>query len=263
LDLADHVVNQLGELVPQLPPWKILKALKIWGEVNMRYDTSSILPLELAAVEICEAQVAPSVDVTTSVPTDQVDTKPPLIPRARPTSKTTAPDGTGNKETKSVAPVDAQPQPGANSIVAVRPPDIPAVDKTPAVPSGTEQSGLVEAWTATVKALARQKGKKYFLGALLKDCRPEAIYLEGNTLCLPFAHRTHMERMQEEIDDPKARGLVSGVISQCFARSYEVKLTLVEGAGSTDGTSPVSAQNSALVRAAMGMGARIVKEVSE
>ena len=113
-----------------------------------------------------------------------------------------------------------------------------------------------------MKTLGRQKGNKYILGALLKDCRPDAIYLDGDTLCLPFAHRTHMERMQEEMDDPKGRRMVSDVISQCFGRSYEFKLTLIEGNGAGS-SSPASAQNSPLVRAAMGMGARIIKEVAE
>ena len=64
LDLPDHVIQQLGELVGRLPPWRIVKALKTWGEVNMRYDAPSTLPLELAAVEICTAQAEPSAEAS-------------------------------------------------------------------------------------------------------------------------------------------------------------------------------------------------------
>ena len=71
-----------------------------------------------------------------------------------------------------------------------------------------------------------------------------------------------MERMQEEVDVPAGRRMVSDVINQYFGRTYEFKLTLVEGNG-TGGSSQGSAQNSPLVRAAMGMGARIIKEVAE
>ena len=59
VDLPDHVAAQLKEMVGNLPPWRIIKALKIWGAVNMRYEASSTLPLELAAVEICEDTAAP------------------------------------------------------------------------------------------------------------------------------------------------------------------------------------------------------------
>tara|TARA_B100000315_G_scaffold192170_1_gene182540 strand:+ start:159 stop:542 length:384 start_codon:yes stop_codon:yes gene_type:complete len=125
-----------------------------------------------------------------------------------------------------------------------------------------ESGSLVDRWLATVKVLAQHKGKKYNLGALLRDCKPEAVSIEGDTLILIFAHRNHMERMQEEIDDPKGRRLVAEAVEQFFDRPYEVKLSLSEDAGA-GGTSPRSAQNSPLVRAAMGMGAKIVEEVEE
>jgi hypothetical protein len=79
---------------------------------------------------------------------------------------------------------------------------------------------------------------------------------------LAFANRANMERMQEEMDDPLGRRLVSEAIDQEFGRPYEVKLTLADGVGSSS-TPARSAQNSALVRAAMGMGARILEEVEE
>ncbi len=120
---------------------------------------------------------------------------------------------------------------------------------------------MTEAWTATVKALNRHKGKKYNFGALLRDCRPDAITQDGDTLVLSFSHRAHMERMQEEMEDPKARGIVIEQVSQFFNGVKEFKLTLVEGNGS--GGSPRTAQSSPLVRAAMGMGARILEEVPE
>ncbi len=120
---------------------------------------------------------------------------------------------------------------------------------------------MTEAWTATVKALNRHKGKKYNFGALLRDCRPDAITQEEETLVLPFSHRAHMERMQEEMEDPKARGVVTELISQFFDGVKEFKLTLVEGNGSS--ANPRTAQSSPLVRAAMGMGARILEEVPE
>ncbi len=120
---------------------------------------------------------------------------------------------------------------------------------------------MTVAWAATVKALNRHKGKKYNFGALLRDCRPDAITQEGETLVLPFSHRAHMERMQEEMEDPKARSLVTELVNQFFIGVKEFKLTLVDGNGS--GASPRTVQSSPLVRTAMGMGARILEEVPE
>ena len=266
LDLPDHVIQQLGELVGRLPPWRIVKALKTWGEVNMRYDAPSTLPLELAAVEICTAQADPSADTAppaaATAPARAAATSPQPAPRATPQSPG-AKEAAGPKTAGDAPP--AQRRPAAPAPAPAPASDPTPRDATPAVASGSSgagPSGLAESWTAAVRALARQRGKKYFLGALLKDCRPDAVYLDGDTLCLPFAHRTHLERMQEEMDDPKGRKLVADVIQQCFDKGYEFKLTLVEDNGN-GGSSQASAQNSPLVRTAMGMGARILKEVTE
>ena len=118
---------------------------------------------------------------------------------------------------------------------------------------------MASQWVATVKALGRHKGKKYNLGALLRDCKPEAISLEGDTLVLAFTNKSNMVRMQEEIDDPNGRRLVAEAVEQFFDKPYGFKLTVVGDAGA-GGNSSRSAQNSPLVRAAMGMGAKIIVE---
>jgi hypothetical protein len=128
---------------------------------------------------------------------------------------------------------------------------------TPAVATG--DGGLAGPWLATVKALTRQRGKKFFLGELLKDCRADAISIEGDTLVLAFTHRSHMERIQEEMDDPQGRGLVAKAVEQSFGKVYGIKLVLTEDNGA-GGASPRPAQSSPLVRAAMGMGARNPRE---
>ena len=260
LDIPDHVATQLQELVSQLPPWRIVKAVKTWGEANMRYDAPSTLPLELAVVDICQ-DPAPS----STVPAKQADTVPSRANQPAPPRPATP--------TPSAPPVQAEvletkPEPSGRPEKVEQPvaasAELEAVvneQVSPASSPGTA-GDLAEAWIATVKALARHKGNKYNLGALLRDCRSDAISLDGETLVLAFTHRTHMERMQEEMEDPKGRSLVTEVVGRFFERPYEFKLTLLEGNGA-GGASPRSAQNSPLVRAAMGMGARIIEEVVE
>jgi hypothetical protein len=120
---------------------------------------------------------------------------------------------------------------------------------------------LYSRWLATVKALARCKGKKYNLGALLRDCKADTITLEGETLVLCFAHRTNMERMQEELEDPNGRRMVAEAVGKFFGESYTFKLTLNGYSGDSGPTR--STQQSPLVRTALGMGARILEEFAE
>ena len=262
LDIADHVASQLRELIDQLPPWRIMKAVKTWGEVNTRYDAPSTLPLELAVVDICQDQATPPTGLVERTSPDPARTSPPPAPRPAAPGPARPPVQPRARETKPDLTDAPQPAP-------IRQPEVAATGAKEAVnqpataPSPTGSGGdLAEAWMATVKALARHKGKKYNLGALLRNCRSDAITLDGDTLVLAFTHRTHMERMQEEMDDPQGRKLVTEIVTRFFERPYEFKLTLLEDNGA-GGTSPRSAQNSSLVRVAMGMGARIIEEVVE
>ena len=117
-------------------------------------------------------------------------------------------------------------------------------------------------WLAAVKVLGRHKGKKYNLGALLRDCKANAVSLDGNTLVLGFSNRANLERMQEEMDDPGSRQQVSEAVTASFGATYEFRLTMANGAGATANTAR-TAQQSSLVRTALGMGARVLEEIEE
>jgi DNA polymerase III subunit gamma/tau len=238
LDLPDHVTGQIQELVSQMPSWRIIKALKIWGDVNMRYDAPSTLPLELAVVEICNEEAAPPVAAAPAPPA-QRGSAPPV-------------PGAGRRE--------AAPPPSRPSAASAGAPPAPIAGAAPAAEPDPDQD-LRSRWIAAVKALGRCKGKKYNLGALLRDCKSETVSLEGDTLTLPFTHRTNMERMQEELEDPNGRKMLSDAIEKFFGQAYGVQLTLVRDNG--EAGPGRSTQQSPLVRTALGMGARIVEEYSE
>jgi DNA polymerase-3 subunit gamma/tau len=279
VDLPDHITSQLQDLVGQLPAWRIMQALKLWGEVNMRYDAPSTLPLELAAVEICDAQAAAPAAQAPAAPTPAAA---PALTRAVPEQRP-QPKPAPRPEATPVdpAPVDARPaepvvaphadmpiqaeaqttaQSTAQSTETV--PAAAAVSQEAGPPAPDPVSGDFETqWLATVRDLGRYKGKKYNLGALLRDCRSGSVALEGDTLVLPFAHRAHLERMQEEFDDPVGKKKVADSVLKHFGVAYDFRLTL---AGDGHGGETVKpSQNSTLVRTAMGMGARILEEIAE
>ena len=86
-----------------------------------------------------------------------------------------------------------------------------------------------------------------------------SISLEGQTLVLPFTNKANLERMEEELDDPSSRQRLSEALAQSFGEGCDYKLTLVNGP-QAGGNANRSAQQSPLVRAALGMGARILQE---
>ncbi len=282
-DLPEHVTAQLKELVAQLPPWRIINALKLWGDVNMRYDAPSTLPLELAAVEICSAEAPPSpassrlaqppvnsaatasMPRRAAAPAGAGGAPAPATPRAQPPAPRPAPPptsrGVPSPATASspgrTIPAPAQP---------ARPPSLPPADKPQDAAAGAAGGDLQSRWLAVVKALDRDRGKKYILGPLLRDCRAAAVGVEGDTLVLPFSHQSNMVRMQEELDDPKGRQLLTEAVARYFGTPYTLKLTLAADPGSGPsgaGRTSRQTQQSSLVRAAQGMGGRIIREVAE
>jgi len=255
VDLPEETLNQMRQLVAQAPGWRIIRALKLWGEVNMRYDAPSTLPLELAAVEICDHEAAAA-----SAPAPQAQSAPaqapvPAAPRQSPSRQ--APASARAPEPRP--PARTPSAPAAQRDV----PPMPAQNRPESQPvSAPEPGSLAANWAATVKTLGRHKGKKYNLGALMRDCRSDAIKIEGDTLVLAFAHRANMERMQEELADPNGKQQVDSVVTENFGGQYNLRLTVLEDRGESS-NGPGSSQNSPLVRVALGMGARIIEEVVE
>ena len=105
----------------------------------------------------------------------------------------------------------------------------------------------------------RHIGKKFKLGALLSDCKEREI--ADGVIVLKFSHRSHMERMQEELDNPESRRGLMNTLSKAMDDTYEVKLLVADGGNGARNHSV--SQRSHLVRAAQQMGARVTDEREE
>jgi hypothetical protein len=120
-------------------------------------------------------------------------------------------------------------------------------------------------WEQTVRELSRTKGNKYSLGALLRDCRPDSVHMsaDGSSLVLPFRNVANLDRMQEELADPKVRDTIEQAIEQCFGTHHPFEVTLVGGNGENNRPARNPVQDSHLLRTAIGLGARIVEDQQE
>ena len=111
--------------------------------------------------------------------------------------------------------------------------------------------------------MGRVKGSKYNLGALLRDCRPNSVHLsdDATTLVLPFTNSANLDRMQEELNDPRVRDTIEQAIEQCFGERHPFSVTLA-GANGDNNDRPArnSMQDSPLYRTAIGLGARPIEE---
>ena len=253
LDLADDTLSTLRSAVQQSDQSRILRAVRIWAEANLRYDAPASLPLEVAAAEIGRNEPAAVPESSAPQP---ARTQQPAASRRPPPQRPAAPPPADRPPAAIPA---SPPSTGAPPMQPSRTPAA-APSPTPGVAGGIQ--GL---WEDTVRQLSRTKGNKYSLGALLRDCRTESVRLsdDGATLMLPFRNVANLDRMQEELADPKVRDTIEQAIEQCFGTHHPFEVTLVGGNGENNRPARNSAQDSHLLRTAIGLGARIVEDQQE
>ena len=246
LDLPPDVLSSLNAEAQKHDASTILRAVRVWGEANLRYDAPSTLPLEIAAAEICRK------DVVATAPVAAPAQSPPPAP----------PAGAPSRE-----PARRDPSPRASQ----PPPAAAPPRRTPAEPTANQQTSprnaappdsLQSRWEQAVRQLAREKGSKYNLGALLRDCRPNSVHLSDDdaTLVLPFSNAANLDRMQEELNDPRVRDTIEQAIEQCFGERHPFTVMLAGANGDGDRPARNSVQDSPLYRTAIGLGARPIEE---
>ena len=257
LDVETETLGELEALGHKVPLHRVMRCLKALGQVNMRFDATTTLPLELAVVEasLPEALDAPPVSPPQSRPA-----------QAHPTrgSPTGGPPQPSTAERQPVRPARSEPDPPEDTPTGPPPPgqsvaaSPPSMDtQAPAAASNAVNGSPVpvEAWNQIVQALRRHKGRRFFLGALLKDCKTP--HVEDNVMVLPFSHRSNMERMEAELEEAQSRMAIEEALKQFLEASYQIKLTL--HGGDSGGGRPAAA-TSPLVRAARALGGRILEE---
>ena len=239
LDLPADVTAEVASLASKTDSDRVAKALRLFANVDLRRDAPSPLPLELAIVETClDTPVANAAPVP-----------PPMRPQP---------------PRRNAAPQAANPRPPARPSNAPPPIDNgsqSAASTPPAHPAslGTSAPGAIEGWDALVKTLSRAKGRRFNIGALLRDCKPQTP--EADSLTLVFTHRSHLERLQEELEDPQGTRTVKAALQEALGTAYELNLVLSEDSNGRSGPSP--ATDSPLVRYAKNLGARIVEDQTQ
>ena len=232
LDLAPEDLVEMKELAKEATLPEILRAVKLFAQIDFRFDDYSPLPLELAMVE----SVLP-------------ETVQQIEDMAMPLGKA--------KKVAPVAEVEVGPPQGDPSLpqegsTVVVSPDI----TIPAEPIGVEQDTADDSgagctreyirshWGEFVQML-RGAGPGANLDAFLRSaCEP--LEVEGDTLVLGFYYPFHKDR----IDTPECRELIESKLGQKFGSPNKVRCILKPKAKQR-------ALDGHLVRAAVEMGARV------
>ena len=111
-------------------------------------------------------------------------------------------------------------------------------------------------WPSILRSLSRHKGKRFNVGALLRSSTERTVI--DKIIKLQYSHKSHMDRIQSELEDPKTRKVIKNVLDTAMGMPYDLKVESLSGGNDLPSTK--SSQRSHLVRALQGMGARVVGE---
>jgi len=241
LSFSENVKSQLLKIAEKVTLENIVKIIRVLAE----YKADNKIPANLALELVCvEAIIAiKQNDGMYGVDFVDKDHKPkaPL--------KTSAVDR--DYKIDSEVKKDINNSPKLENINEVSNSD----DEKNKIESGAVVSNS-EKWDELIKRLSKMKGKRFNIGALLRDCKKHEV-ADGKAM-LEFTHRSHMERVESEIDDVIVKKMLAETINEVFEGEYEIVIKLLDSSSEVGTNS--AASTSHLVRSAQAIGALIMEE---
>jgi len=231
IDLTAEDIDELKDLAAGASLPQILRAVKLFGQLELDLDNYSTLPLEMALVDyslpLTEERKEPALPVEPRPPVKKAATPPAPPPPAQP--PVAKAETAGAPEPPSEAKPSGTPEPVAS-----------ATTKTPgvSVESGGEIERLIQNWRQLIKEAPDGIGRTP-AAALLRSAKPRTI--EGNTIVLSVKFPYHKEKL-EEIENQK---IAERIISNCLGRTCQVRCVYEPEANH-------------LVEAALKIGAQII-----
>ena len=201
LDVTSDDLTEIKELSTSASLDYLLTAVKRFGEIDLRLDNYSPLPLELALVDCILTATGDRQSVRTTQPEPEEPVEAAIRPAksTKPAPKAKAPAPTESAETEAVPS---------------------KIEEIPEMTSSPEIDQLRSRWREFINAM-RGEGSKGNLDAVLRSaCEPLAI--EDNTLVLGFYHEFH----KAYIEDPKYKHLVEKKLREIFGQPYQIRCVL-------------------------------------
>ena len=220
---------------------QILHILTSLGQADMKANSSSPLPLELAVLK--------------------ATTRPVVTPAAGPAALASS----VATPSRPAATPQAGYQQSRDSQPAEEAAPAPRRDRTP----------VEQQWDKVVWAMRRTKNRKYVVGPILRNV--EVPTPADGKISLRFKSNALKNNFMEEMQDQRSRDALKAAITDAYGSELELKIispheaaeeAKANGNGAAGGASKpgsgqmvISAdQESAMVRAAMAMGAKVVTD---
>jgi DNA polymerase-3 subunit gamma/tau len=222
VDLTAEDITELKELASKATLAQILRAIKLFGQLEIGFDNYSTLPLELALVDSTQ----PPVEAASTTPPPQYETPPVKAAPKKPAAK-------ASETTKEVAETKAAAKPRAK---AADEPKAEAVEaaKDSAETEATEVESKAPAATppepnSDIERLRRNwkqvieqapdELKRTPAVAILRSAGVKPVAIEDDTVVLAFKYPIHKERLETAENQQVTRT----IISKYLGHDYQVR----------------------------------------
>ncbi|MDO8567797.1 MAG: DNA polymerase III subunit gamma/tau [Dehalococcoidales bacterium] len=207
VDLTVEDKKELADLAAKASLAQIVRAVKLFGQLDLGFDSHSTLPLELALVDCTMApEEKPKV-------ADKSEPKPPAKPASQPAAIVRpAPPKPQPKAAPPAKPAGvSEPAAKPVAVSAPAPKKAEAVFLTPLEVAGSEINWLKLNWKQLINSAPDGAGRSP-AAALLRTARPRTI--EDNTVTVAFKFPVHRDNMQKPDNQRVAEKLISGFLGR-------------------------------------------------
>ncbi len=232
VDFTAEDIAELEVLAAKASLTQILKAVKLFGQLEFGFDSYSTLPLELALVDC-----ALTSEETRKPPTKLAEPEiRPVVKAAK--TETTKPTSSPTPDTASAPP---PPKPDAVSSPPPETPVTPPAPETPVTPPqpGGEIEYLRQNWKQVIEQ-APEDTKRTPAMAILRSAGVKPVVFEDDNLVLAFRYPLHKENLEK----PQNQEIAEKIISSFLGRPCHIRCVH-------------KPEDNHLVEAALKMGAQI------
>jgi DNA polymerase-3 subunit gamma/tau len=226
IDLPAEDITELKDLAAKSSLPQILKAVKLFGQLELGFDNYSTLPLELALVDCTLSPTEEELPSQVEYEPRQPAAKPKPTEKAEEPTPKSVDEALGKAEeahatvkkaeeqtTKTAKDIQEQVEPAITSE-----PTPPTAESTPTTPS--EPGGEIEQLQANWRQFIRDAPASISrtpAAALLRSAKPQAI--DGDTVVLSFKYPLHKENMEK----PENQQIAEKIISSFLGHSCRVR----------------------------------------
>jgi len=244
IDLTAEDLAELKDLAASASLTRILRAVKLFGQLELGFDSYSTLPIELALVDCA---LPPSEEDRAPLPQDEAQPRQPVTKAARATPRPATPPPPPAQWEPAIAKTEpaaepetaAQPETGTKTEATINPPPAAKTEIPAELEPGSEVERLAQNWRRIIEE-APPNIKKTTALAILRSADVRPVAIEADTVVLSSKFDFYKDQIEKPENQRIAEQIISGFLGHpCRVRCIH-KL-----------------ENNHLLRAALRKGAQV------